>query len=206
MRVGYKMSQKLTAWFYNIAEIYILLPPLECDTPQVDVIRLRYFCELLIYYNGFKVRKFIPEQFTAIGPPSFIWRGEGRGEGQKKLWWHTFQRLRPEEFRPEIPPEISAWWVFFGRRFTVKAHSTNTYTNTNTNTDLPILKILRFVNFGRKLLRPKPLESVPQFFKNHFCPKASAHRSRSPHKDVLATDSGQPYAGEWRNCLRIQRH
>ena len=41
----------------------------------------------------------------------------------------------------------------------MKAHSTNT--NTDTNTDLPILKILRFVNFGRKLLRPKPLESVP---------------------------------------------
>ena len=39
----------------------------------------------------------------------------------------------------------------------MKAHSTNT----DTNTDLPILKILRFVNFGRKLLRPKPLESVP---------------------------------------------
>ena len=43
----------------------------------------------------------------------------------------------------------------------MKAHSTNTNTNTDTNTDLPILKILRFVNFGRKLLRPKPLESVP---------------------------------------------
>ena len=41
----------------------------------------------------------------------------------------------------------------------MKVHSTNT--NTDTNTDLPILKILRFVNFGRKLLRPKPLESVP---------------------------------------------
>ena len=41
----------------------------------------------------------------------------------------------------------------------MKAHSTNT--NTDTNTDLPILKILRFVNFGRKLLGPKPLESVP---------------------------------------------
>ena len=41
----------------------------------------------------------------------------------------------------------------------MKAHSTNT--NTDTNTDLPILKILRFVNFGRKLLRPNPLESVP---------------------------------------------
>ena len=45
----------------------------------------------------------------------------------------------------------------------MKAHSTNTNTNTDTdtNTDLPIIKILRFVNFGRKLLRPKPLESVP---------------------------------------------
>ena len=43
----------------------------------------------------------------------------------------------------------------------MKAHSTNTNTNTDTNTDLPILKILRFVNFGRKLLRPNPLESVP---------------------------------------------
>ena len=83
----------------------------------------------------------------------------------------------------------------------MKAHSTNT--NTNTNTDLLILKILRFFNFGRKVLRPKPLESVPQFFKNHFRPKASAHGSRSPHIDVLATDSGQPYAGEWTNCLRI---
>ena len=37
----------------------------------------------------------------------------------------------------------------------------------------------------------------------HFRPKASAHRYRSPHIDVLATrwtlasDSGQPYAGEW---------
>ena len=41
-----------------------------------------------------------------------------------------------------------------------------------TITDLPILKILRFVNFGRKLLGPKPLESVPQFFKNHFRPIA----------------------------------
>ena len=43
----------------------------------------------------------------------------------------------------------------------MKAHSIYTNTNTETNTDLPILKILRFVNFGRKLLRPKPLESVP---------------------------------------------
>ena len=62
----------------------------------------------------------------------------------------------------------------------MKAHSTNT------NTDLSILKILRFVNFGQKLLRPKPLESVPQFFKNHFRPKASAHRSRSRHIDVVS--------------------
>ena len=53
----------------------------------------------------------------------------------------------------------------------MKADSTKTNTNSNTNTDLPILKILRFVNFGRKLLGPKPLEIVPQFFKNHFCPK-----------------------------------
>ena len=58
----------------------------------------------------------------------------------------------------------------------MKAHSTNTNTNTDTNTDLPILKILRFVNFGRKLLRPKPLESVPveseseSVSKNHFRP------------------------------------
>ena len=79
----------------------------------------------------------------------------------------------------------------------MKAHSTNTNTKTNTNTDLPILKISSFVNSGRKLLRPKPLESVPQFFSNHFRPKASAHRSRSPYIDVLATDSGQAYAGEW---------
>ena len=98
----------------------------------------------------------------------------------------------------------------------MKADSTKTNTNSNTNTDLPILKILRFVDFGRKLLGPKPLESFPRFFKNHFRPrvfhnflriifarKPSAHRSRSPHIDVLATDSGQPYAGEWTNCLRI---
>ena len=105
----------------------------------------------------------IPEQFTAIGPPSFIWRGGRRG---KKNWGGTLSRgFGLRSFRPVIPPEISAWGVFFGRRFTVKAHSTNsTYTNTNTNTDLPILKILRFVNFGRKLLRPKPLESVSTIF------------------------------------------
>ena len=104
----------------------------------------------------------IPEQFTAIGPPSFIWRGGGRGEGQKKLWWHTFQRLRPEEFSSgDYAGDFGLRSFFLARRFTVKAHSTNTNTNTDTNTDLPILKILRFVNFGRKLLRPKPLESVP---------------------------------------------
>ena len=37
----------------------------------------------------------------------------------------------------------------------------------------------------------------------HFRPKASAHRYRSPHIDtspVLASDSGQPYAGEWTKC------
>ena len=56
----------------------------------------------------------------------------------------------------------------------MNAHSTNTNTNSNTNTDLPILEILRFVNFGRKFLRPKPLESVPQSFKNQI-------RSRTPH-------------------------
>ena len=40
--------------------------------------------------------RIIPEQFTAIGPPSFIWRGGG---GAKKIEKeHTFQRLRPEEF------------------------------------------------------------------------------------------------------------
>ena len=41
------------------------------------------------------------------------------------------------------------------------------------------------------------------FLRNQFRQKASAHRSRSPHIDVLPTDSGQPYAGEWTNCLKI---
>ena len=82
---------------------------------------------------------------------------KGRGEGQKNCGGTLSRGFGLRSFRPEITPEISAWGVFFGRRFTVKAHSTNT----DTNTDLPILKILRFVNFGRKLLRPKPLESVP---------------------------------------------
>ena len=99
------------------------------------------------------------------------------------MWWHTFQRLRPEEFSSGDYAGDFGLRSFFGRRFTVKAHSTNTNTNTNTdtNTDLPILKILRFVNFGRKLLRPKPLESVPvkvkvkvkSVFKNHVRPKAA---------------------------------
>ena len=51
------------------------------------------------------------------------------------------------------------------------------------------------------LTPPPPPDSM--CVKNHFRPKASAHRSRSPHIDVLATDGGQPYAGEWTNCLRI---
>ena len=87
---------------------------------------------------------------------------KGRGGGAKQIVvahfpeasaWGVFVRRLRRRFRPEE--------FFFGRRFTVKAHSTNMNTNTDTNTDLPILKILRFVNFGRKLLRPKPLESVP---------------------------------------------
>ena len=53
----------------------------------------------------------IPEQFIAIGPPSFIWRGGGRGGGAKKsvehfpeasaggLFVQRFRRrFRPEEF------------------------------------------------------------------------------------------------------------
>ena len=52
--------------------------------------------QLLYYRTTVIIFNLIPEQFTAIGPPSFIWRGGG--EGQKKLWWDTFQRLRPEEF------------------------------------------------------------------------------------------------------------
>ena len=84
-----------------------------------------------------------------------------KGRGKKNCGGTLSRGFGLRSFRPEITPEISAWGVFFGRRFTVKAHSTNTNTNTDTNTDLPIIKILRFVNFGRKLLRPKPLESVP---------------------------------------------
>ena len=116
------------------------------------------------------------------------------------MWWHTFQRLRPEEFssgdsagdsglRSFLWPEIYCEGPLYECEYG--------YGNS------PILKLLRFFNFGRKLLRPELLESVPQFFKKYFCPKASAHRTRSPHIDVLETDSGQPYAGEWTNCLRI---
>ena len=43
-----------------------------------------------------------------------------------------------------------------------------------------------------------------KYWFSHFRPKASAHRYRSPHTahntSVLASDSGQPYAGEWTKC------
>ena len=110
-------------------------------------------------------------------------RGErGRGEAKKIVVEHF--------------PEASAWGVFvrrFRRRFRPEEFSLAGDLLWRSTLGIRIririririliyrfFKILRFVNFGRKLLRPKPLESVPQFFQNHFRPKASTHRSRSP--------------------------
>ena len=57
-----------------------------------------YLCSKIFIYicskNIYLCSKNIPEQFTAIGPPSFI-RGEGMGEPKKVA---LFQRHRPEEF------------------------------------------------------------------------------------------------------------
>jgi len=52
------------------------------------------------------IYKFIPEQFTVIGPPSFIWKG-GEGKKMRQKNWGTLSRgfvLR--SFRG---PEILAW-------------------------------------------------------------------------------------------------
>ena len=154
---------------------------------------LHVFCkldpELLVKHSialhPFMHRKFsvissyhvIPEQFTVIGPPSFIWRGGGGGgEGQKKLWWHTFQRLRPEEFssgdyaggfRPE--EFFLAGDLLWRSTLRIRIR----------------ILIYRFSKYWGSLISDEnssgrsPLESVPVkvkvkvFFKNHFRPKAS---------------------------------
>ena len=52
---------------------------------------------------------------------------KGRGRGKKIVVRHFPEASAWGVFvRIEIPAEISGWGVFFGRRFTVKAHSTNT--------------------------------------------------------------------------------
>ena len=77
----------------------------------------RMLCKKLIFSNGIITKEscnwsfLIPEQFTAIGPLGFIWRGGGRG---KKNCGGTLSRgFGLRSFRPEITPEISAWGVFF---------------------------------------------------------------------------------------------
>ena len=84
----------------------------------------------------------------------------------KKLW-NTFQRLRPEEFSSEInEPQylrigksvfvFEFVFVFVEWAFTVNLRPKKT----------PQAEISGGIS-GRKLLRPKPLESVPPQF---FCP------------------------------------
>ena len=59
-----------------------------------------FFRNFVSSYHSCIYNVIIPEQFTAIGPPSFIWRGEGgRGKNCGGTLSRGFgQRLRPEEF------------------------------------------------------------------------------------------------------------
>ena len=81
--------------------IWAVIESASCVLPRCINLFLSLNSDLMcgVMNLGSQLDNVIPEQFTAIGPPSFIWRGRGGGgEEQKKLWWNTFQRLRPEEF------------------------------------------------------------------------------------------------------------
>ena len=135
------------------------------------------------------VPKNIPEQFTAIGQPSFI-RGGGVGEGAKKggtipeaSAWGVFVRRFRRRFRPE---EFSSAGDLLWRptQLYLKRRGWEGRVDGRGKKVLIIALLLLYDASGK-------CSSIKVF--SIFARKLAL----TSHRSVLTSDSWQPYAGEW---------